>query len=65
METYLRCMTQSALAKWSKWLSLTEFWYNTTFHSALGKSPFLGALWVQTETLWHSGYLCPRLYCHT
>jgi hypothetical protein len=23
-----------------KWLSLAKFWYNTTFHSALGKSPF-------------------------
>jgi ribosomal protein L21E len=40
METYLRCMTQAAPQKWSKWISLAEFWYNTTFHSALGKSPF-------------------------
>lgn len=22
------------------WLSLAEYWYNTTFHSALGKTPF-------------------------
>ena len=40
METYLRCMTQACPSKWSKWLSLAEFWYNTTFHSALGRSPF-------------------------
>lgn len=40
METYLRCMTQACPSKWSKWLSLAECWYNTTFHSALGKSPF-------------------------
>jgi hypothetical protein len=33
-------MTQACPAKWSKWISLAEFWYNTTFHSALGKSPF-------------------------
>ena len=33
-------MTQACPTKWSKWLSLAEFWYNTTFHSALGKSPF-------------------------
>jgi hypothetical protein len=40
METYLRCMTQACPTKWAKWLSLSEFWYNTTFHSAIGKSPF-------------------------
>jgi hypothetical protein len=25
---------------WSKWLSVAEFWYNTTYHSTLGRSPF-------------------------
>lgn len=40
METYLRCMTQACPTKWSQWLPLAEFWYNTTFHSALGSSPF-------------------------
>jgi hypothetical protein len=40
METYLCCMTQSCPQKWAKWLPLAEFWYNTTFHSAQGKSPF-------------------------
>ena len=40
METYLRCMTEACQTKWSKWLSPAEFWYNTTFHYALGKSPF-------------------------
>lgn len=24
---------------WAKWLSLAKWWYNTTFHSSLGKSP--------------------------
>lgn len=27
-------------SKWSEWLALAEFWYNTNFHSALNKSPF-------------------------
>jgi hypothetical protein len=40
VETYLRCMTQSCPQKWAKWLPLAEFLYNTTFHSAHGKSPF-------------------------
>jgi hypothetical protein len=25
---------------WHKWLSLAEFWYNTSYHSALGSTPF-------------------------
>jgi hypothetical protein len=40
LETYLRCMVHACPTKWSKWLSLAEYWYNTTYHSALGKSPF-------------------------
>jgi hypothetical protein len=26
--------------QWSNWLDLVEFWYNTSLHSALGRSPF-------------------------
>nr|XP_016448669.1 PREDICTED: uncharacterized protein LOC107773757 [Nicotiana tabacum] len=40
LEGYLRCMTGHKPAAWSKWLSLAEFWYNTTFHSAIQMSPF-------------------------
>lgn len=40
LETYLRCMSSACPTKWCKWLSLAEYWYNTTFHSALNKSPF-------------------------
>jgi hypothetical protein len=40
LKTYLRCMINACPNKWSSWLCLAEFWYNTTFHSALGKSPF-------------------------
>jgi hypothetical protein len=40
LETYLRCLVQSCPHKWAHWLSLAEYWYNTTFHSALGTTPF-------------------------
>lgn len=40
LETYLRCMIHACPNKWSSWLSMAEYWYNTTYHSALGMSPF-------------------------
>jgi hypothetical protein len=40
LETYLRCMTHACPSKWMNWLALAEFWYNTTTHSAHGKTPF-------------------------
>lgn len=40
LETYLRCMTAEAPQSWSKWLTLAEWWYNTTYHSAIKCTPF-------------------------
>ena len=40
LETFLRCFVHSCPKKWSSWLPLAEFWFNTSWHSALGKSPF-------------------------
>jgi transposase InsO family protein len=40
LETYLRCMISSYPSKWSTWLPLAEYWYNTTPHSSHGKTPF-------------------------
>lgn len=40
LEGYLRCFAHACPTKWIQWLSLAEFWYNTSMHSALGKSPF-------------------------
>jgi ribosomal protein L21E len=40
IECYLRCFISAHPKQWSKWLPLCEFWYNSNWHSALGKSPF-------------------------
>lgn len=40
METYLRCFVNACPTKWSNWLLLVEFWYNSCYHSAIGRSLF-------------------------
>lgn len=40
LENYLRCKTFHEPKKWTSWLSLAEFWYNTAFHTSLQISPF-------------------------
>lgn len=40
LEGFLRCTVHSCPRQWSKWLSVAEFWYNTAYHSVLGRSPF-------------------------
>lgn len=40
LEQYLRCAVQDNPRQWRKWISLAEFWYNSSFHSSLGCSPF-------------------------
>lgn len=40
LETYLRCFVHSCPRQWPKWISLVEYWYNTSFHSSLRRTPF-------------------------
>lgn len=40
LEMYLRCAVQDSPKTWHSWLSLAELWYNSTYHSSLGCSPF-------------------------
>ncbi|XP_028056715.1 uncharacterized protein LOC114260736 [Camellia sinensis] len=40
LENYLRCMSGGCPRQWAKWLSLAEWWYNTTNHSATKTTPY-------------------------
>ncbi|MCI30862.1 Ty-3/Gypsy retrotransposon polyprotein, partial [Trifolium medium] len=40
LETYLRCFVSDEPKLWLRFLPLAEFWYNTSFHSAIGMTPF-------------------------
>ncbi|CAL0299324.1 unnamed protein product [Lupinus luteus] len=40
LETYLRCMCSDTPQQWLKWLSLAEWWYNTTFHTSIKATPY-------------------------
>nr|GEY39925.1 hypothetical protein [Tanacetum cinerariifolium] len=40
LETYLRCMTGEKPKEWMKWLSLAEYWYNSSFYNSIKTAPF-------------------------
>jgi hypothetical protein len=40
MKMYLRCAIHDSPKQWKKWLPLAELWYNSSFHSSLGCSPY-------------------------
>ncbi|GAU36128.1 hypothetical protein TSUD_292880 [Trifolium subterraneum] len=40
LEGYLRCFAIDQPKSWSIWLPWAEYWYNTTYHISIGKSPF-------------------------
>lgn len=51
IEMYLRCMTSNKPFQWYKWLPMAEWWYNTTFHTATGMTPFKALYGVQPPTV--------------
>jgi hypothetical protein len=50
LEIFLRCFANACQKKWLVWLPLTEFWYNTSYHTTIDRSPF-GALYGQPPWL--------------
>ncbi|CAI8608688.1 unnamed protein product [Vicia faba] len=39
-ESYLRCFASEQPKTSSHWVPWAEFWYNTTFQTPIGKTPF-------------------------
>jgi hypothetical protein len=50
MKTFLRCFANACQKKRLGWLPLAEFWYNTSYYTAIGCSPFQ-ALYGQAPRL--------------
>jgi hypothetical protein len=40
LENYLRCMWFNGPKRWIYWLSLAEWWYNSSYHTSLNMTPF-------------------------
>lgn len=40
LETYLRCFCSDCQTDWSLYLPIGEWWYTTTFHSAIQTIPY-------------------------
>ena len=41
LEGYLRYFISDKETQWVKWLTLAEWWYNTSFHTAAKMTPFM------------------------
>lgn len=40
LQTYLKCMISERPQDWITWLPLAEWWYNTSYHTALHTTPY-------------------------
>ena len=41
LEGYIHCFVFDKQTQWVKWLSLAEWWYNISFHTAAKMTPFM------------------------
>nr|ABA97403.1 retrotransposon protein, putative, unclassified [Oryza sativa Japonica Group] len=61
LENYLCCMTFTKPKKWKSLLAYAEWWYNTSFHTALGMTPYQAIHGVPPPLLAES-LLSPSLF---
>ncbi|PNX84743.1 Ty3/gypsy retrotransposon protein, partial [Trifolium pratense] len=40
LESYLRCFASDQPKSWTHWIPWAEYWYNSTYHVSIGKTPF-------------------------
>lgn len=40
LEAYIRCMCFQSPTRWHYWLSMVEWWFNTSYHTSLNMIPF-------------------------
>ncbi|MCH97248.1 hypothetical protein A2U01_0018241 [Trifolium medium] len=40
LESYLRCFASDQPKSWASWMAWAEYWYNSTYHVSIGKTPF-------------------------
>ncbi|GKA65969.1 retrotransposable element Tf2 [Tanacetum coccineum] len=40
LECYLRCMCRDKPKEWFNWVSLAEYWYNTSYHTTIKTTPY-------------------------
>lgn len=59
IEMYLRCMIGQKLSDWANYIPMTEWWYNTTFHTSAGMTPYQ-ALYSQLPLLYPTKVLGAR-----
>jgi hypothetical protein len=56
LETYLRCFASDRQNQWVQWLPLTEWWYNTSYHTTTRMTPFEAVYGKNHLQLYHT---CP------
>lgn len=61
LQQYLKCFMMSKKSQWAHFIHLAEFWYNSSFHSAIGMSPFEATFGRQPPPLFYDQDFTPSL----